>query len=90
MDLNQVTVEVSDFHESVDFYSEIGLKLIVSERDEYARFELPSGSSTFSLHVADQPYVGNTILYFEVDDVHDDGTLRQHKSSRPVELARRV
>ena len=69
MDLNQVTVEVSDFHESVDFYSEIGLKLIVSERDEYARFELPSGSSTFSLHVADQPYVGNTILYFEVDDV---------------------
>ena len=69
MDLNQVTIEVSDFHESVDFYSKIGLKLIVSERDEYARFELSSGSSTFSLHVADGPIVGKTMLYFEVDDV---------------------
>lgn len=69
MDLNQVMVEVRDFHESVAFYSMLGLRLIVSARDEYARFELPSGSSTFSIHLAKQPRVGNTILYFEVDDV---------------------
>lgn len=69
MDLNQVTIEVSDFHESVQFYTKIGMKLIVSARDEYARFELSSGSSTFSLHVSDDPIVSNTVLYFEVEDV---------------------
>lgn len=41
MDLNQVMVEVRDFHESVALYSMLGLRLIVSARDEYARFELP-------------------------------------------------
>lgn len=69
MDMNQVTVEARDFNEAVAFYTKVGLRLIVSERDEYARFELPSGSSTFSLYVSDQPVVGNTVLYFEVDDV---------------------
>lgn len=69
MDMNQVAVEARDFNEALAFYSKIGLRLIVSERDEYARFELPSGSSTFSLYVSDQPVVGNTVLYFEVDDV---------------------
>ncbi len=69
MDMNQVTVEVRDFSEGIEFYTKIGLRLIVSERGEYARFELPSGSSTFSFHVSDQPLESNTILYFEVDDV---------------------
>lgn len=69
MDFNQVTVEVRDFHESLDFYKTLGFRLIVSQRDEYARFELPSGSSTFSIYVSDAPVPGNTVLYFEVDDV---------------------
>ncbi len=69
MDMNQVTVEVRDFNESVDFYTKIGLRLIVSARQEYARFELPSGSATFSFHVSEQPVASNTILYFEVDEV---------------------
>ena len=69
MDLNQVTIEVRDFHEAVAFYEKLGLRLIVSEREAYARFELPSGSSTFSLYAADPPVIGNTVLYFEVDDV---------------------
>ncbi|MEO0747125.1 MAG: VOC family protein [Pseudomonadota bacterium] len=69
MDLNQVTVAVRDFHESVAFYSKLGLRLIVSERDEYARFEMPSGSSTFSVYVSDAPVAGDTVIYFEVDDV---------------------
>ena len=43
MDLNQITIEVSDFQRSLDFYLKLGLRLIVSARDEYARFELPSG-----------------------------------------------
>lgn len=69
MDLNQVTVAVRDFHEGVAFFSKLGLRLIVSERDEYARFEMPTGSSTFSLYVSDAPAVGDTVIYFEVDDV---------------------
>jgi catechol 2,3-dioxygenase-like lactoylglutathione lyase family enzyme len=69
MDLNQVTIEVLDFEASVAFYQRIGLRLIVSARGEYARFELPSGSSTLSLHQSDHPSIGGPLLYFEVDDV---------------------
>lgn len=69
MDLNQVTLEVRDFDEGVAFYLRLGLKLIVSERREYARFELPSGSATLSLHLAERPRVGSGMLYFEVEDV---------------------
>ena len=69
MDLNQVTIAVTDFDESVGFYQRIGLKLIVSARGEYARFEAPSGSSTFSLHLAEEVTPGQTMLYFEVEDV---------------------
>lgn len=69
MDLNQVTIEVDDFEAAVDFYKQIGLRLIVSERGEYARFELPSGSTTLSLHLSDRPSVCGTVIYFEVDNV---------------------
>lgn len=69
MDLNQVTLEAVDFDKSVDFYQRLGLKLIVLSAGRYARFELPSGSSTLSLHHTDQPVIGNTLLFFEVDDV---------------------
>ncbi|MEM9344820.1 MAG: VOC family protein [Pseudomonadota bacterium] len=68
MDLNQVMVSVKDLERSIAFYSGLGLRLIVSA-DTYARFELPSGSSTFSLIRSDAPDAGDTILYFEVDDV---------------------
>lgn len=48
MDLNQVMVTVSDLERSIAFYSGLGIRLIVAA-ETYARFELPSGSSTFSL-----------------------------------------
>lgn len=69
MDMNQVTLEASDFDASLSFYQAIGLKLIVLSEGRYARFELPSGSSTLSIHHADTPNVGKGVLYFEVDDV---------------------
>lgn len=69
MDLNQTMIDVREFHESVEYYQKLGLRLIVSQRDQYARFELPSGSSTLSLIATDTPVVGNTTLYFEVEDV---------------------
>lgn len=69
MDLNQVVLEVRNFKESVSFYQTLGFKLIVSARDEYARFELPSGSTTFSFYIAEEPKVGANTLYLEVDDL---------------------
>ncbi|MEL7462077.1 MAG: VOC family protein [Pseudomonadota bacterium] len=69
MDLNQVTLEVRDFHEAVAFYQRLGFTLIVSARDEYARFELPSGSATLSIILSNSPRPGGTVLYLEVDDV---------------------
>ncbi|MEO1240054.1 MAG: VOC family protein [Pseudomonadota bacterium] len=72
MDMNQISVEVGNFHESVDFYQRLGFKLIVSARDEYARFELPSGSATFSIILSGTPNPGASVIYLEVDDV--DGT----------------
>jgi predicted enzyme related to lactoylglutathione lyase len=69
MDLNQVTLEVDDFETAVKFYQTLGMRLIVSQGDEYARFELPSGSSTLSLHVATGRANCRSVIYFEVDDV---------------------
>lgn len=72
MDLNQTTLAVADFTRSVEFYTRIGLKLIVrseSADKAYARFECPSGASTLSLHRADTVEPGGAALYFEVDDV---------------------
>lgn len=70
MDLNQVSIAVRDLDEGVAFYGKLGLKLIVyGSENRYARFELPSGSSTFSIYQVDHPQPGNATLYFEVDDV---------------------
>ena len=69
MDLNQVTLEVGDFDAALAFYKLIGLKLIVLSAGRYARFETPSGSTTLSIHPAENPRIGNTVLYFEVEDV---------------------
>ncbi|MEM9343876.1 MAG: VOC family protein [Pseudomonadota bacterium] len=69
MDLNQVMLFTRDFAEGVSFYQSLGLRLIVSSDEAYARFEMPSGSSTLSLHVSEAPEPSETVLYFEVDDV---------------------
>lgn len=69
MDLNQVTIGTRDFDRSVEFYSRLGLKLIVHSEGRYARFELPSGSSTLSIHIAPDHVPSSAMLYFEVDDV---------------------
>lgn len=72
MDLNQVTVTVDDMPQAIRFYEILGLRLIVNTHERYARFEMPSGSATLSLHLGDRPGAGGPALYFEVDDV--DGT----------------
>ena len=68
MNLNQITVPVKDIPRSIRFYSKLGLKLIVEALPEYARFELPEGEATFSLHRVDSLPTGEGIwVYFETE-----------------------
>ena len=69
MRLNQVTVGATDFGASVAFYMALGFRLIVSAREEYARFEAPEGDATFSIHLQDVAPSGGPVIYFEVDDL---------------------
>ena len=73
MRLNQVTVPVSNLSRSIAFYRGLGLQLIVrDESSGYARFMLPDGGSTFSIHVFDGRLVpSNVVIYFECDDLDD-------------------
>jgi catechol 2,3-dioxygenase-like lactoylglutathione lyase family enzyme len=66
MRLNQVTVGATDTAASVAFYKTLGLRLIVDSAPHYARFELPDGEATFSLHHVDAP-CGHEfpLVYFE-------------------------
>jgi catechol 2,3-dioxygenase-like lactoylglutathione lyase family enzyme len=72
VDLNQVTLPSTNVERSVAFFRRLGLRLIVDSIPEYARFELPSGQATLSIHrvehVAPLPGV---IIYFECDDLDD-------------------
>jgi catechol 2,3-dioxygenase-like lactoylglutathione lyase family enzyme len=78
MRLNQVTASATDLEASIGFYKLLGLKLIVKS-PHYARFELPEGEATFSLHVAEGeiPRERAPQLYFECDDVDGEVTRLQ-------------
>ena len=70
MNLNQVTISVTDVEKSIDFYEKLGMQLIVKALPHYARFECTEGDSTFSLHQVDTtaPKTG-TWIYFEVNNL---------------------
>lgn len=81
MNLNQVTVEVSDIPRSCAFYQRLGLELIVSS-DHYARFLCPSGAgqgATFSIHLSDDVRPNGAGVYFECDDL--DARVERLKSA---------
>lgn len=69
MNLNQVTIFSTDVHASVEFYTKLGLRLIVKSAPRYVRFECPDGSATFSVHHTDQPINSETVIYFECEDL---------------------
>ncbi len=73
MRLNHVTAYATDLDASIAFYQLLGLKLIVKSL-HYARFELPRGQATFSLHVVDGdvPRVNAPMLYFETHLLDDE------------------
>jgi catechol 2,3-dioxygenase-like lactoylglutathione lyase family enzyme len=67
LNLNQVTVPALNIAASVDFYSRLGLKLIVSS-PHYARFECPDGAASFSVHfVSEIAAPSQTVVYFELE-----------------------
>jgi catechol 2,3-dioxygenase-like lactoylglutathione lyase family enzyme len=70
MNLNQATIPSLNLAASVTFYKKLGLRLIVDALPRYARFELPEGDATLSVHlVEDLPKGEGVILYFETGDV---------------------
>jgi len=74
MNLNQITLEVTDMERSIAFYQKLGLVLIVKSHPRYARLECPDGGTTLSLHPGSS-HPSTVSLYFEVPDVkmrHDE------------------
>lgn len=69
MDLNQITLNVTNFGAALSFYHRLGLSLIVLSEDRYARFELPTGGATLSLHAAEVPTLNGPVTYFECENV---------------------
>lgn len=70
MNLNQVTVPTLDVEKSIAFYQKLGLELIVEALPHYARFELPEGDATFSLHLVEELPKGEGIyVYFELEQL---------------------
>jgi hydroxymethylpyrimidine/phosphomethylpyrimidine kinase len=73
--LNQVTVTGTNYERSVDFYRRLGLKQIVDNPPDYARFE-SAGGATFSVQIdPEEKIIATTAVYFECDDL--DGRVEQ-------------
>ncbi|SIQ33183.1 VOC family protein [Maribacter ulvicola] len=76
MNLNQVTVPSLNVTKSISFYKKLGLQLIVKSLPNYARFECPDGTSTFSIHLVDElPDGAGIYVYFECEDLDEQVTL---------------
>lgn len=69
MRLNQVTLGCLDYAASVRFYRALGLRQIVDDPPNYARFEAPGGM-TLSIEHSDRT-AGDATVYFECDALDD-------------------
>jgi hydroxymethylpyrimidine/phosphomethylpyrimidine kinase len=69
--LNQVTVTGTNYERSVEFYTRLGLRQIVGNSPDYARFEA-AGGVTFSVQIdPDETIVATTAVYLECDDLDE-------------------
>jgi hydroxymethylpyrimidine/phosphomethylpyrimidine kinase len=69
--LNQVTVTGTNYERSVDFYRRLGLKQIVDNPPDYARFET-GGGATFSVQIdPEEKIIATTAVYLECDDLDE-------------------
>jgi hydroxymethylpyrimidine/phosphomethylpyrimidine kinase len=67
--LNQVTVTGTNYERSVEFYRRLGLKQIVDNPPDYARFET-AGGATFSVQIdPEEKILATTAIYLECDDL---------------------
>lgn len=75
MNVNQVTIYTAKPFETAEFFTKLGLILIVDSLPRYARFECPDGDSTLSINIADErPASNDIVLYFECDNLDEDVT----------------
>ena len=70
MNLNQVTLAVSDMDEAARFYRKMGFLQIV-DTPHYARFECMDGGATFSLSLSSSALVNTSVIYFENEDLDE-------------------
>ncbi|MDP2534835.1 VOC family protein [Alteromonas stellipolaris] len=64
MELNQVTLPVSNMDDAVGFYLKLGFTQIV-DKPHYARFSCPDGNATFSLSLENEVFENKSVIYFE-------------------------
>jgi hydroxymethylpyrimidine/phosphomethylpyrimidine kinase len=82
--LNQVTVTGTNYEQSVDFYRRLGLRQIVDNPPDYARFET-EGGVTFSVQIdAEERIIATTAVYLECDDL-DERVEQLARSGLPFE-----
>jgi hydroxymethylpyrimidine/phosphomethylpyrimidine kinase len=82
--LNQVTVTGTNYEQSVAFYTKLGLKQIVDNPPDYARFET-AGGATFSVQIdPDEKIIATTAVYLECDDL-DERVEQLARSGIPFE-----
>ena len=73
MNLNQITIPSHNVPRAVDFYTKLGLRLIVDSSPRYVRFECPNGDSTFSIHHVEHPIPSDgVVIYFECENLDHD------------------
>ena len=68
MNLNQVTLPVTNMLDSTAFYLTLGFTQIV-DTPHYARFECPDGQSSFSLSLETKAFTNGAVIYFEHEDL---------------------
>jgi len=82
--LNQVTVTGTNYERSVEFYKKLGLRQIVDNPPDYARFET-AGGVTFSVQIdPEETIAATTALYFECEDL-DERVEQLARSGIPFE-----
>ncbi len=68
MNLNQVTLPVSNMDKATNFYRTLGFTQIV-DTPHYARFECSEGGSTFSLSLETSDFLNGAVIYFEHEEL---------------------
>ena len=70
MDLNQVTLPVTDMNSATAFYRKMGFLQIV-KTPHYARFECPQGNASFSLSLEESACSNGSTIYFEHEQLDE-------------------